>query len=217
MGAPPFLSATLYMTLARIISALDAATFSLVSPRWLTTIYVIVDVFAFLSQIAGVGLQASPSTSVTHVGKAIVLAGLLFQAVAMCFFLLIGWRLQHCVEQSPSTISIRLRGWKKHMFALHTVGIAILVRNLVRVIEYAQGSRGFVATHEVMVYMFDAVPILLAMVVYAVVHPGRLLRAPRELKENQMENSEAELKMLDPEQEHGILLCRETFDVGCRR
>lgn len=34
------------------------------------------------------------------------------------------------------------------MYALYAASIAVLIRNLVRIIEYAQGSQGFIASHE---------------------------------------------------------------------
>ncbi|KIW99503.1 uncharacterized protein Z518_11242 [Rhinocladiella mackenziei CBS 650.93] len=44
LSSPPFLAATIYMTLGRIITALEAQRHALISTRWLTKIYVLIDI-----------------------------------------------------------------------------------------------------------------------------------------------------------------------------
>ena len=51
--APALLAASVYMTLGRIIRMLDAQHCSLVTPRWLTTIFVCGDVVSFMMQAGG--------------------------------------------------------------------------------------------------------------------------------------------------------------------
>lgn len=63
------------------------------------------------------------------------------------------------------------------MWALYAVSIAVLVRNIVRIVEYAQGGEGFIVTHEVMIYIFDAFLMFFVVLIFAVIHPGWLVRA----------------------------------------
>ena len=51
--APPLYAATIYMTLGRLITLLDAERLSLVPIRWLTAVFVTGDVLSFLLQGAG--------------------------------------------------------------------------------------------------------------------------------------------------------------------
>lgn len=51
--APPLFAATLYMLLGRIVLALNAKSYSLVNPRWLTKVIVTSDVICFLVQLGG--------------------------------------------------------------------------------------------------------------------------------------------------------------------
>lgn len=51
--APPLYAASIYMTLGRLIRYLDAEALSIVPIRWLTLIFVIGDVVAFVMQAAG--------------------------------------------------------------------------------------------------------------------------------------------------------------------
>ena len=64
--------------------------------------------------------------------------------------------------------------WGKYMCALDAASIAILVRNIVRIVEYSQGSDGFIASHEMMLYIFDAFLIFCVVLTF---HPGRIIKA----------------------------------------
>lgn len=51
--APPLFAASIYMTLGRVIVALNCHQFSIVPVRFLTKIFVIGDVISFLLQCGG--------------------------------------------------------------------------------------------------------------------------------------------------------------------
>jgi hypothetical protein len=51
----------------------------------------------------------------------------------------------------------------------------ILIRNIVRVVEYAQGWDGWVVRHEFMLFIFDAVTMLALLVIVVVWDPAKLL------------------------------------------
>lgn len=51
--APALYAASIYMILGRIIRLLDASSYSLVPPKWLTKVFVAGDVVSFLMQGAG--------------------------------------------------------------------------------------------------------------------------------------------------------------------
>lgn len=55
----------------------------------------------------------------------------------------------------------------------------IIFRNIYRLIEFSQGVLSNITTHEWYAYVFDAVPMLFALVILACFHPGRVLRGPR--------------------------------------
>lgn len=60
------------------------------------------------------------------------------------------------------------------MFALHTSSVLILVRSVVRVIEYVQGTDGFLMSNEVFIYCFDGLLMWVMMVIFVVMHPGEI-------------------------------------------
>lgn len=81
MCAPPFIAATIYMFLGRLIRALDAERLSSIRPKWLTPIFVTNDIICFLTQIAGAGVQVTGDARVMSIGKKATLGGLIFSLV----------------------------------------------------------------------------------------------------------------------------------------
>ncbi|CAI4875926.1 CHS_3a_G0024980.mRNA.1.CDS.1 [Saccharomyces cerevisiae] len=43
-----------------------------------------------------------------------------------------------------------------------------MVRSIVRLVEFVEGYDGFIISHEYFIYVFDAVPMLLAAIVFIV-------------------------------------------------
>ena len=62
--APAFLAASIYMTLGRIITMLQAEQYSVIPLRWLTKIFVAGDVLSFLMQASG---TLTPRFSLGHI------------------------------------------------------------------------------------------------------------------------------------------------------
>ena len=84
---PALFAASIYMTLGRIISALDAQHHSLVTVKWQTRLFVLGDVLAFLTQMGGGGIQASGTEAMFKVGEKITVAGLFIQILFFGTFL----------------------------------------------------------------------------------------------------------------------------------
>ena len=178
LAAPPFLAATIYMTLGRIIRNLKAEACSLIAPRWLTKMFVLGDLVCFVSQIAGSILRASTDLDTNRRGSDIVLAGLAIQVVIFCFFLILTWNFQIRFSRQEGHVEFH---WKKHIGVLYTVSIVFLVRNIVRIVEFLQGGDGFIVTHESMLYVFDGSFMFLVVLSFVIMHPGRLFKEARRL------------------------------------
>ncbi|CZT21713.1 related to RTM1 protein [Ramularia collo-cygni] len=176
LPAPIFLAATLYMSLSRIIQILDADELSPIRPKLMSKLFVIFDVLCFLVQISGIGMGVTTSLNIQRIGGKVVIIGLVLQILVFVVFI---WMavlfLQRCKAQSGSNT---LR-WKRYIGTLLVASGCIMVRNIVRGIEHAQGSDGTVTSKEVFIYMFDALPIFATVFLFAVFQPGRLQRAVR--------------------------------------
>lgn len=64
--------------------------------------------------------------------------------------------------------------WKRHLYVLYATSALILVRSIFRIIEYIQGNAGYLLSHEVFLYIFDATLMFLVMVLFNWVHPSQV-------------------------------------------
>lgn len=65
------------------------------------------------------------------------------------------------------------------LYMIYIVLGLIIFRNIYRLIEFSQGVLSNITTHEWYAYVFDAVPMLFALIILSCFHPGRVLRGPR--------------------------------------
>ncbi|RYP05417.1 hypothetical protein DL764_003842 [Monosporascus ibericus] len=176
--APPLLAATVYMCLARIVIAIGARHNLLISPRLLTPLCVLIDLGCLATQLIGAVLPASGDPHAIELSKLIILGGLIAQIAALSTFLLIAWHAQRRISRDPPRILTMDRSvnWKNHFRAIYLIIVLILIRSFVRTLEYLQGEGGFIISHEAFIYTLDATPMWLVMMIYVVLHPGRLIR-----------------------------------------
>jgi hypothetical protein len=205
LGGPTFLAATVYMTLGRYITALDARDHAMIAPRWITRIYVLIDVICFVSQFMGAGIQASGDPKVIDIGNKAILGGLIFQLAAFAFFVLMATRVHSRLNSQHEVYTVAPSRWptsRKYFWSLYIVSVLFIVRNLVRAIEYAQqaSSGGIsyatrnadgtltmpdkkgpssIGSNEIFLYIFDAAPMALVALIFLFLHPGRMLKAVR--------------------------------------
>jgi hypothetical protein len=100
-----------------------------------------------------------------------MMAGIIVQLVGMgviCALLgLTIWRA------SRGGISKDLRGSRSLVSVTNVSTMCILTRNLYRAVELAQGWKGYLITHEVYFDVLDGSLMVLATVVFNLVHPAR--------------------------------------------
>ncbi|KAJ5183320.1 hypothetical protein N7492_000936 [Penicillium capsulatum] len=172
--APAFLAASIYMTLGRIIFMLDAERCSVIKLRWLTKIFVAGDVLSFLMQASGAGLMVSNSSD-PSTGEHIIIGGLFVQIIFFGFFTITAVVFQARLAKSPTAQSVELNFiWRRHMLALYVSSVLILIRSVVRVVEYLQGYDGYLMKHEAFIYVFDALLMFVTMVVLQYEHPSEI-------------------------------------------
>ncbi|KAJ5109711.1 RTA-like protein [Penicillium argentinense] len=176
--APALFAASIYMELGRIILLVKGQSFSLVPIKWTTSIFVGGDVLSFLMQASGAGLMVSGSSgdgSSAKTGQNVIIGGLFVQIIFFGFFLISALVFQRRLVSNPSALlAADALPWRKHMFALHTSSVLILIRSVVRVVEYVQGTGGFLMKNEVFIYVFDGLLMWVMMVIFAVIHPSEV-------------------------------------------
>ncbi|KAK0100602.1 hypothetical protein ONS95_007057 [Cadophora gregata] len=178
------------MSFGRIIRALNAQRHSILNIRWMTKIYVLVDFACIVSQFVGAIIPASGDPTAQKQSRIILLAGLITQLVALILFLFTCWHAYVRLRQNPPEILLKgaILKWRNSFIAIEIVTSLMIVRGLVRTIEYLQGEGGYIITHEAFLYTFDAAPMAIVIGIFLVVYPGKLVRDARSLKEGQEGN-----------------------------
>lgn len=168
------------MTLSRLVKALDASHLSLIRISWVSKIYILIDIACLVLQVMGTVTQAYGGADKQDTAINLVVGGLAFQLVAFVFFMLLASTVHRRLAKEGTEISSRpdIR-WKKHFWALYAASLLVLLRNLVRIIEYKQGAGGAIAGSEVYLYVFDAVPMFAVVLLYTILYPGRMIKQTR--------------------------------------
>ncbi|OJJ88982.1 RTA1 domain-containing protein [Aspergillus glaucus CBS 516.65] len=173
--APALLAASIYMLLGRIILVLQAESHAILKKKWLTKIFVTGDVMSFILQGAGGGIQSSGSLDGMKTGEHIIIVGLFVQIVFFGFFIIVAvlFDLKLRKYSIPRCFAAEIP-WRKHLNILYVTSLLILVRSLFRLVEYIQGNKGYLLRHEVYLYVFDSLLILITMVVFNIAHPREI-------------------------------------------
>ncbi|KAL5000856.1 RTA1 like protein-domain-containing protein [Aspergillus recurvatus] len=184
--APALYAASIYMVLGRLIVHLDAQEHSLVRVKWMTKIFVAGDVISFLMQCGGGGLMSSDDTSTRQTGETITIIGLAVQIIFFGFFLITALVFHIRINKAPTAISIETkthwrgnvtaRNWVTLLLAMYVVSVLILVRSVFRMVEFINGYGGYIMSHEVFIYIFDAVLMVVVMAVLNFWHPSFVIR-----------------------------------------
>jgi RTA1 like protein len=173
--APALFAASIYMTLGRIIVAVQGAHLSVIPIRRQTLIFVCGDVLAFMTQSGGGSLQASGSASSFKTGEKIILGGLGMQILFFGFFVVCSTIFHLRCRKNPTPASMDPRmPWQQMIVMLYTVSMLILVRSVFRIIEYSGGNDGYLLRQEWPVYALDALLMAITMLVFLIRYPATL-------------------------------------------
>ncbi|KAK1507509.1 RTA1 [Colletotrichum tamarilloi] len=167
--APALYAASIYMILGRLIRTLRADNLSLLPVPWVTKIFVTGDVVSFTMQAGGGGIQAAGTLELYDIGEKIIIVGLLVQIVVFGFFIITTILFHHRISRKPTSVAIEgIVPWRRYLWVLYSTSLIILVRSVFRVIEYLQGNRGYLISHEIFLYIFDTVLMVAVMAIFLV-------------------------------------------------
>jgi hypothetical protein len=185
------------MSLGRIVLMVKGDDRLFIRRTWLTKIFVCGDVLAFMTQSTGASMLASAKDQDgVDAGNNIIIAGLWIQVAFFGLFVVASAVFHMRLAKGPTQAS-RSRPWNKHLISLYIVSGLILVRSVMRCIEYMQGYNGYICksravefevyaltilpvSHEAFLYVFDAAVMLFAVVTMNAIHPGEVARYVRE-------------------------------------
>jgi hypothetical protein len=139
-----------------------------------------------------------------HTGEQIIIAGLFVQLVFFGLFIVVAGvfhyrlvrdiplkkrygcssmfksRRSHHISPTSSTVSrasLANLPWKRHLFNLYFASALIMVRSIFRVVEYIGGNAGYLLSHEVYLYVFDAMLMVFVMASFNWIHPSQVTEA----------------------------------------
>ena len=170
--APALFAASIYMILGRLIRILGAESLSIIPVSWMTKIFVAGDVISFFMQAGGGGLQASGNHDI---GQKIIIGGLFVQIIMFSIFLVTTIIFhRRALKQNTGLMLSSIVNWKRYLHILYITSTLILIRSIFRVVEYLQGHDGYLSSHEIFLYVFDAILMFLVMLIFAIWYIGDL-------------------------------------------
>ncbi|KAF5972120.1 RTA1 domain-containing protein [Fusarium coicis] len=168
--APIWINAFIYMIVARLVHfVIPHRRVAGISAQWLAKIFVIFDVMCFIIQAAGGGQH-------------IYMVGIGIQLGCVVVFLVIHGLFYRELSLNARRGKQEIRSpWLKPLcWVVYIVLMLIVVRVIFRLVEFGGGakSNNVVLRHEEFQLYLDALPMLIALVLLNVVHPGQVLKGP---------------------------------------
>lgn len=200
--APAFITASIYLCLARIIYVVDPnLQYTRLKPMTYTKIFVSFDLICLILQGTGGGLAATANDHAgSQVGVNVMIAGLAFQVISLVIFSAIcldfAWRLrksrpagttiekpnQSSSAEEPSNALLNLNSIRRtKMFqgfcwALGIATTLVFVRSSYRLAELKDGFGSSLFNDQTLFMIFEGPMIILACVMLTVFHPNLSMR-----------------------------------------
>ncbi|KAH0846756.1 hypothetical protein AYO21_07877 [Fonsecaea monophora] len=180
--APAVMAAACYMAFGRVVLWVVPPRFQTARHLWvparrITPVFVGSDVFSFFVQVIGGAMVAGANTKEhANTGKNVVLVGLGLQLASFGFFVFAALRLNVLLRTTLRDVSLpKERNWQLFLTVINVANVLILIRTLLRFIEFVLGTSNYLIDHEWFFYAFDSALMFLVVIVFIVVHPGHYL------------------------------------------
>ncbi|KAJ7501062.1 RTA1-domain-containing protein [Mycena galericulata] len=203
--SPTPLLAANFIILSRVIHQLGPS-YSWLTPKWYTRIFLPCDVIALVVQAVGGGMASSAGEddlTAANRGANVMLGGIGFQFASILIFSTLAVdfiqrylrdRPVHLVMSRRGVLNMRL---KIMLAALAFSTLTLSVRSMYRIIELASGWEGSIIRTEVYFDAMDGAMVVLAIFTINVAHPGLLLRPERSSEKSSIELKNREADGLD--------------------
>ncbi|KAJ4328892.1 hypothetical protein N0V84_000680 [Fusarium piperis] len=174
--APALYAASIYMILGRLIRTLDAQHLFFIPVNWVTKVFVAGDILSFTLQASGGALASGGTVDLYHLSEKIIVAGLFVQIGIFGLFVVSATLFHLRIRKNPTAIASHGDiPWKRHLNVLYLTSGLILLRSIFRVVEYLQGNDGYLISHEVFLYVFDALLMAAVMVIFLICYVDDLI------------------------------------------
>lgn len=167
--APAFYAATFYMLFGRITHLLFAEKLLIMPAKYNTLIFVLGDVASLFLQAAGGGLMANQDS--TKMGSHIVIGGLFVQIGFFGLFIINEFLFLMRIHMISSKFAMTTKTAVLLNNLLLLGSVLILIRSIVRAVEFIEGPNGTIMRNEWFLYVFDATPMTLTSLIVAISMP----------------------------------------------
>jgi hypothetical protein len=121
--------------------------------------------------VKGASIMGTMQLALAIAGEKIVIAGLSLQVATFVVFIIVATDFHIRMNKKTREAPTETDDWRKMLWILYSVSLLILIRCTFRLIEYAMGNAAYLIAHEWTLYVFDAVPMFLVLVLMLVLQP----------------------------------------------
>lgn len=173
--APVFISAGIYAILSVLINRVGREYSPFLGPKWILAIFITSDAVCTAVQICGaalIGVAKSNDQDATK-GNNILLAGLAVQVLV--FFIFICLTTVFLIKSRKVILQVGV-GMKTFLLAFVVATLLVYLRTCFRLAETALGLDSYLFRNEHYFAALEFTPIVVAVFLFNVWHPGRCLR-----------------------------------------
>jgi hypothetical protein len=118
-------------------------------------------------------------------GKYLIVGGLILQLIAFSFFIVVTAVFNLRIGRRPTAKCASVQvPWLRYIYVLYGASFIIIIRSAFRVVEYIQGSDGYLMSHEPFAYAFDAALMILVSTGFNIFHPSKIVSRKATKHEN---------------------------------
>ncbi|KAJ7282298.1 RTA1 like protein-domain-containing protein [Mycena rebaudengoi] len=172
--APIWINAFDYVVMSRVVHLFSPDKRVLgIGARRLALCFVLLDITAFLMQVGGGVIIDNDDPKIALTGIHIYMGGIGLQECFVLLFVGIVFRFQRhdSAELPPGA-------WKRVVYPLYASLVLITLRIIFRLVEFSSGVRSPITQTEVPFYALEALPMFIALALWNVWHPGKVLIGP---------------------------------------
>jgi hypothetical protein len=174
--APLWINAYVYMVMGRMVYNFlpKGKTFGVPAHRF-GLIFVCLDIVSFFVQIGGASMASGSNVSAKQMllGIHVYMIGIAVQQIFIFLFLALTIRFQLGLREVTPTRD--LTSAKRLLYVVYAVLGLITIRIIFRLIEYSNGLKSTIPSKEAYMYVFDSLPMFVALLLLNIMHPGRVM------------------------------------------
>ncbi|KAG0647404.1 putative lipid transporter atnI [Hyphodiscus hymeniophilus] len=174
--SPLWINAFVYMIMGRMVyNFIPTQKIGRIPARRFGLYFVLLDVLSFIIQVAGAVQAVGNNLSATQLlrGIHIYMGGVGLQQFFIIIFMILAIQFHRDLRRQQSTSRIA-SAWRM-LYVIYAVLILITARIIFRLVEYSSGFTSTIPNHEAYMYCLDSLPMLTALVMLNIVHPGAVM------------------------------------------